>query len=364
MTPSDNDARWMRLALSLGETGLGQTWPNPSVGCVIVKDNEITGQGCTQSGGRPHGEVVALADAGDATGATAYVTLEPCAHTGETPPCAQALIDAGLQRVVIATTDPDPRVAGKGIKMLKNAGIDVTLDVLKSDADKTHAGFFSRIQNNRPFVTLKLATSLDGRIATKTGDSQWITCEDSRRYVHHLRANHDAVMVGRGTVDADDPTLNARGLDTPIRQPVRVVMDTNLGTDPNGNLGKTAHDIPVWLCHRDGADFSAWSKTGAQSLPCSVTNGSVDLADALRTLAAHGITRLFCEGGGTLAAGLIAAGLVDQLIIMQAGVVIGGDGTPSLGSIGVNALTDAPRFVLQETGKLGVDTISIWNRAP
>jgi len=172
-TPSI-DKRWMRLALSLGERGMGQTWPNPSVGCVLVRKNRVLGRGYTQQGGRPHAEVMALTEAGDARCATAYVTLEPCSHTGKTPPCARALIDAGVTRVVVATTDPDPRVSGRGIQMLRDAGIEVVEDILKEDADQAHAGFFSRIQHNKPFVTLKLAISLDGRIATQTGDSQWI----------------------------------------------------------------------------------------------------------------------------------------------------------------------------------------------
>jgi diaminohydroxyphosphoribosylaminopyrimidine deaminase/5-amino-6-(5-phosphoribosylamino)uracil reductase len=363
MKPTASDKRWMRLALSLGERGLGQTWPNPSVGCIIVKDETELGRGWTQTGGRPHGEVVALEQAGDATGSTVYVTLEPCAHTGKTPPCSQALIDAKVSRVVIATTDPDPRVAGKGIQMLKDAGITVTLDVLKSEADQAHAGFFSRIQNNRPFVTLKLATSLDGRIATKTGDSQWITSEESRQHVHHLRSIHDAVMVGRGTVDADNPTLNVRGLDTQIQQPVRLIMDSTVGTDPNGNLGQTAQDTPVWLCHNTDADFSPWQNTGAKSVTCKSKDGRIDLNDAMRQLANKGLTRVFCEGGGTLAAGLIKAGLVDQLILMQAGVAIGSDGTASLGSMGINTLSEAPRFELQDTKKIGPDTISVWHKS-
>jgi diaminohydroxyphosphoribosylaminopyrimidine deaminase/5-amino-6-(5-phosphoribosylamino)uracil reductase len=363
MSQNATDQRWMALALSDGQRGLGQTWPNPSVGCVIVKNNRVVGRGHTQIGGRPHAEVMALRQAGNAAhGATAYVTLEPCSHTGKTPPCATALINAGLSRVVIATTDPDLRVAGRGIQMLRDAGIDVTMDVLKSDADAANAGFFSRIKHNRPFVTLKLAISLDGRIATSTGDSQWITGEQSRRFTHYLRATHDAVMVGRGTVEADDPTLNVRGFGD-LRQPVRVVLDSNMQSKPNGNLAKTAHDTPVWFCHTQQADFTPWANTGAISIPCETTKNRVDITDAMSQLATKGLTRIFCEGGGTLGGSLIKSGLVDQLIIMQAGVAIGADGTPSLSAMGNTILANAPRFELNDLRQLGNDTISIWRKS-
>jgi len=358
-TPSI-DKRWMRLALSLGERGMGQTWPNPSVGCVLVRKNRVLGRGYTQQGGRPHAEIMALTEAGDARCATAYVTLEPCSHTGKTPPCARALIDAGVTRVVVATTDPDPRVSGRGIQMLRDAGIEVVEDILKEDADQAHAGFFSRIQHNKPFVTLKLAISLDGRIATQTGDSQWITGEQSRRFVHYLRATHDAVMVGSGTAVADDPSLNVRGFGTTMRQPVRVVLDSTLRTPATGMLGTTANQTPVWMCHGTDADFGAWKETSAISLPCNISDGTLDLNAVMTALADRGLTRVFCEGGGTLAASLIKAGLVDQLILMQAGVAIGSDGTPSLGAMGIDILADAPRLTLTDQRRIGDDTVSTW----
>jgi diaminohydroxyphosphoribosylaminopyrimidine deaminase/5-amino-6-(5-phosphoribosylamino)uracil reductase len=363
MSHLSTDKRWMALALSMGQRGLGQTWPNPSVGCVIVKNGRVLGRGHTQQGGRPHAEIMALRQAGSAAdGATVYVTLEPCAHTGQTPPCASALIDANLSRVVIATTDPDARVAGRGIQMLRDAGIEITMDVLKSDADIAHAGFFSRIKLNRPFVTLKLAISLDGRIATSTGDSEWITGDQSRRFVHYLRATHDAVMVGRGTVLADDPTLNVRGFGK-MRQPVRVVVDSNMNSAPNGNLAKTANDTPVWFCHTQQADFTPWNNTGAISIPCETIENRVDIAHAMTKLANAGLTRVFCEGGGTLGGSLITSDLVDQLIIMQAGVAIGADGKPSLGAMQNTILANAPRYALDDLRQLGNDTISIWNKS-
>lgn len=354
----------MALALSLGRRGMGRVWPNPAVGCVIVKDGVITGRGWTADGGRPHAEPQALGQAGAAArGATAYVTLEPCAHHGQTPPCAQALIDAGVARVVIATGDPDPRVAGQGIAMLRAAGLVVHTGVLKAQADADHAGFFLRIRENRPFVTLKLAGTLDGRIATATGESQWITGPEARRAVHMMRARHDAVMVGAGTVRADDPSLTVRGVGV-ARQPVRVVVSRMMRLDPELQLARTARDTPVWLCHGAEADVGAWTAQGAESLPCATASGAVDVADALRGLAGRGITRVFCEGGGMLAASLLNAGLVDQLVVFTAGRAIGAEGTPMLAAMGVSVLADAPRFALRDVQQVGADICHIWHRLP
>lgn len=361
MTPPD-DARCMALALSLGQRGMGRVWPNPAVGCVIVKNGLIVGRGWTADGGRPHAEAVALAQAGaSAKGATVYVSLEPCAHHAKTPPCAQALIDAQVARVVVATGDPDPRVAGRGIAMLKAAGVAVTQDTLKEQADQDHAGFFLRVRQNRPFVTLKLAGTLDGRIATATGESQWITGPDARRAVHMMRARHDAVMVGAGTVRADDPSLTVRGIGV-TRQPVRVVVSRMMRLDPQLQLARTASDIPVWLCHGAEADVAAWTAQGAQSLPCATASGAVDVADAMQVLAARGITRVFCEGGGMLAASLLNAGLVDRLVVFCAGRAIGAEGTPMLAAMGVSVLAHAPRFALHDVRQVGDDICHTWHR--
>ena len=364
MVSQKNDKRWMRLALSHGARGLGQTWPNPNVGCVIVKNNIVLGRGFTQSGGRPHAEALALKQAGSAANeATAYVTLEPCVHTGKTPPCTNALINAGISRVVIATVDPDPRVAGKGIQALKDAGITVSLDVMKSEADQVHAGFFAKTLKNRPIVTLKLATSLDGKIATQTGDSQWITGEPSRRFVHYLRATHDAVMVGSGTVEADNPNLTVRNFGNHIRQPVRVILDSNAHINTNNNLAKSARETPVWICHSEHADFNDWSDTGAISIPCLLSPDGLNLPDVMSKLAQKGLTRVFCEGGGKLGAALIKENLVDQLIIMQAGVAIGLEGVTALGAMNTKILKDAPQFKLQQVRTIGADVISTWSNS-
>ncbi len=355
----------MALALSLGRRGMGRVWPNPAVGCVIVKDGTIVGRGRTADGGRPHAEPQALAQAGDAAcGATAYVSLEPCAHYGKTPPCAETLISSGVARVVIACTDPDPRVAGRGIAMLQAAGIEVTLGVREAEAQRDHAGFFSRVTKSRPWVTLKLATTLDGRIATATGQSQWITGPDARRLVHMQRARHDAVMVGAGTVRADDPSLTVRGLGID-RQPVRVVVSRRMDLPADCVLTRTARETPVWLCH--GQDVTTrlqpWSEAGVQMVPCAVEHGQVSVVSALTALAERGLTRVFCEGGGALAASLLLADVVDELVVFTAGMGIGAEGMPALGAMGIDTLSDAPRFALAEVTQVGADVMTIWRRS-
>lgn len=350
------DARFMALALSLGRRGLGRVWPNPAVGCVIVQQGRIVGRGWTADGGRPHAETLALAQAGaDARGATAYVTMEPCAHHGQTPPCAEALIASGMARVVIATGDPDPRVAGRGITLLRAAGITVDLGCLAAQARADHAGFLSRITLNRPFLTLKLALSLDGRIATATGESQWITGPDARRIVHLLRARHDAVLIGAGTARADNPLLTVRGLGI-NRQPVRVVVSRGLNLPLDGALARSARDVPLWLCHGPNAETGPWTASGAACLACD----PFDMAQVLATLAAKGITRVFCEGGGTMAASLLNAGLVDELVVFSAGLVIGADGLSGIAGMGLDQLATAPRFGLISVAPIGGDIMQVW----
>jgi len=356
------DARFMALALNLGRRGMGCVWPNPAVGCVIVRDGQIVGRGATADGGRPHAETIALARAGArANGATAYVTLEPCAHHGQTPPCAQAVIDAKVSRVVVATGDPDPRVTGGGIAMLRAAGVIVDTGVLEDQARKDHAGFLNRVTMARPFVTLKLAGTLDGRIATATGESQWITGPEARRAVHMMRARHDAVMVGAGTVRADDPSLTVRGLGI-TRQPVRIIVSRRMDIPATGHLAGTVDTAPVWLCHGPEAALDAWTAQGAVSVPCSLHDGRVDAADMMTQLAAKGITRVFCEGGGMLAASLLKADLVDALVVFSAGMAIGAEGTPSLGRMEIDKLEQAPRFKLEQVNQIGADIMHRWVR--
>lgn len=359
------DTRFMALALSLGQRGTGAVWPNPAVGCVIVHGGRIVGRGWTQPSGRPHAETVALAQAGAlAKGGTAYVTLEPCAHTGKTPPCAQALIDANVARVVIACADSDPRVSGQGVAMLRAAGIAVEVGLLEREARAAHIGFFSKVDLGRPMVTLKLASSFDGRIATASGESQWITAAPARRLVHLMRARHDAVMVGGGTARKDDPSLTVRDLGI-ARQPARVVVSKHLDLPLNSTLAQTATDIPLILCHGTTADpqlVKTWQQLGATMIPCAIHAGQLDPADLLQNLGRHGLTRIFCEGGGGLAASLLKAGLVDQLVGFTAGLAIGSDGIPAIGPLGLSRLGNAPRFNLQSTRVIGPDILHVWER--
>ncbi len=359
------DARFMALALSLGRRGMGQCAPNPAVGCVIVQGRRIVGRGWTAPGGRPHAETQALAQAGaQARGATAYVSLEPCAHHGHTPPCAEALIAAGITRVVAPFDDNDPRVAGRGFAMLRAAGIEVRTGVLADVAGRDLAGFLMRNEIGRPLVTLKLASSFDGRIATATGHSQWITGPQARRVVHGMRARHDAVMVGAGTARADDPALTVRDMGA-RRQPVRVVVSRRLDLPLLSNLARTAKDVPLWLCHGPNVDPSlaeAWRGIGARLFPCEVTLGQVDPVSVLQALGAEGLTRVFCEGGGALAASLLSAGLVDELVGFTAGLAIGAEGLPGIGALGLARLDEAARYRLIETRAVGVDVMHRWTR--
>lgn len=355
----------MALALSLGRRGQGNTWPNPAVGCVIVKDKRIVGRGWTQPSGRPHAEVVALAQAGEqAKGSDVYVTLEPCSHYGQTPPCAQALIDAGVARVVMAIPDSDPRVDGLGAQMLRDAGIVVETGLLGDQAFADQDGFLRRTVMGRPMVTLKMASSFDGRIATRTGQSQWITAEPARRMVHAMRSRHDGVMVGGGTARHDDPTLTVRDLGID-HQPTRIVVSRRLDLPLLSNLARTAKDIPLILCHGKDADKSsvkAWTELGAHLLPCRLLKQQLDPEDVLTQLGKHGLTRIFCEGGSALAASLFNADLVDQLIGFTAGLAIGAEGIASIGSLEIDKLPAAPRFSLVDTREIGPDVMHIWKR--
>ncbi len=352
----------MAHALVLAARGNGAVWPNPSVGCVIVNAGRIVGRGVTQAGGRPHAERVALAQAGDmARGATVYVTLEPCAHHGQTSPCAEALIAAGVARVVTAITDPDARVSGRGHAMLRAAGIAVTEGVMADRARDVTAGFLKRVTQGLPFLTLKLAATLDGRIATAKGESRWITGPQARRMVHAMRLSHDAVLVGAGTAVADDPDLTVRDMGA-AHQPVRIVMDSTLRTPLASRLAQTARQTPVWMVHGNTAlqtTVTAWEQAGARMIAA----GEQPTATAtLRALADAGLTRILCEGGATLAASLLQAGLVDELALFTAGVAFGADGHPALGAFGLAMLADAPRMSLRDQRRVGDDTFSLWAR--
>jgi diaminohydroxyphosphoribosylaminopyrimidine deaminase/5-amino-6-(5-phosphoribosylamino)uracil reductase len=362
-----NDLSHMHAALALARRGLGNCWPNPAVGCVVVANDRVVGRAVTAPGGRPHAEPLALAMAGEAArGATVYVTLEPCCHHGRTPPCADALIAAGVARVVVATRDCDPRVNGAGLARLRDAGIVVEEGLLGAEAELVNAGFFSRVRRGRPLVTLKLASTLDGRIATRTGESKWITGEPARRMAHALRGRHDAVMVGVGTVLADDPDLTCRipGF-TPL-PPVRVVADSHLRTRLTARLVATARATPTWILLRDGGDpdrRAALAEAGVTLIEVPPGEPGVDLLAGLRAMAQRGITRVLVEGGAQLAAAMLRADLVDRIAWFHAPGVIGGDGLPAAQAFGVQSLAAMPRFVRDAAMPVGEDMLTELRRA-
>lgn len=362
------DERYMRMALGLAARGLGNTWPNPAVGCVIVRDGRVVGRGWTQVGGRPHAETVALQQAGEAAaGATAYVTLEPCSHHGKTPPCTDALIEAGISRCVIALQDPDPRVSGAGLERLREAGIAVDMGCLENAAANLNAGFLTARELGRPFVTLKLAVSLDGRIGTHTGNSKWITSPVSRQRSHLLRARHDAVMIGSNTAVQDDPDLTCRLPGLPMRPPVRVILDGRLRLSLTARVVRTARQVPTWLVTRedvDGPRRRAFEECGLEIIPVRPDQaGYPDLGLALQAMAERGITRLLVEGGGRLAASLVRADLVDSMVWFRSPGVIGGDGLPSVAAFGVDSVAEAPRWRRVKADILGDDLLETFDRA-
>jgi diaminohydroxyphosphoribosylaminopyrimidine deaminase/5-amino-6-(5-phosphoribosylamino)uracil reductase len=361
----------MRAALVLARRGLGTTWPNPSVGCVIVHDGRVVGRGTTAPGGRPHAEPIAVNMAGDqAKGATAYVTLEPCCHWGRSPPCTDALIAAGISRVVVAATDPDPRVNGQGLMQLRDAGIEVETGLLEAEALETLIGFNHRIRLGRPMVTLKLASTLDGRIATHGGESQWITGTPARRLAHAMRGRHDAVMVGVGTVLADNPDLTCRipGFRPPVSNPtpnVRVIADSHLRTPLTSRLLASAGEIPTWFLLREGSNLareSAFAGIGAKLIKVPGSSAGVDLAAAMTALGAAGLTRVLVEGGGQLAAALLRDDLVDRIAWFHAPSVMGGDGWPAVQAFGVARLDQMPRFTRDSETIVGDDMLSEYTR--
>jgi diaminohydroxyphosphoribosylaminopyrimidine deaminase / 5-amino-6-(5-phosphoribosylamino)uracil reductase len=364
-TPAE-DAAHMRSALALARRGLGNTWPNPSVGCVVVQRGRVVGRAVTAPGGRPHAEPAALDLAGDAArGATVYVTLEPCCHWGRTPPCTDALVSAGVARVVIATRDPDPRVDGAGIAKLRGAGVKVEEGVLQAEADEVASGFRTRVRAGRPLVTLKLASTLDGRIATRAGESRWITGEPARRAAHALRGRHDAVMVGVGTVMADDPELTCRIPGYRPNPVVRIVADSHLRTKLTATLAVTARHTPTWMLIREGTDPErrrAFADLGATLIEVAGAGIGVDPAKALAALGDAGLTRVLVEGGAQLAASLLRADLVDQIAWFQAPAVMGADAWPAVQAFGIDRLEAMPRFARTAETRLGEDMLIEFGR--
>ena len=347
MNPADH--HHMTAALALARRNLGSTWPNPSVGCVLVRRGVVVGRGTTAPGGRPHGEAVALDMAGErARGATAYVALEPCAHRRNGSSCSDSLVHAGVDRVVVPMTDPDPRTSGRGIMRLREAGIDVDVGALAHEARDIHAGFTSRITTGRPLVTLKIAASLDGRIATATGESQWITGQQARRAVHGLRLHHDAVLIGCGTAGIDDPLLTCRLHGLEHRSPVRIVADSNLGLSLKSALVASAGNIPTWIvCGRDADENRKEALREAHVNVIEVDrdhSGRVSPKAMMAALGSRGLTRLLVEGGAMLAGSLVRDDLVDRVAWFHAPLLLGHDAAASLTGLDVESLTDARRW--------------------
>lgn len=372
-----SDQDFMAVALRLARRGLGNVAPNPAVGCVIVSggpDPRVLGRGRTQPGGRPHAETVALDAARERfgaealVGATVYVTLEPCSHLGRTPPCADALIRARVARVVVACGDPHVRVAGRGIARLRDAGVEVVTDVCKDAAEDINIGFLTAATEGRPMVSLKTATTSDGRIATRTGASQWITGPAARRHAHLLRAQHDVIAVGIGTAEADDPSLTCRLPGMEERSPTRVVFDSRLRLSLESKLVQTAMDVPTWVLSAAKTDKDrrrALEAAGVMVVPIEdEIDGQPAPAAALRALGALGMTRVMVEGGARLATGLLRAGLVDRLLWYRAPSLIGGDGLPPFGDLGVGEVADMPAFRPLSRTPVGDDTLEIFARVP
>ncbi|WP_353286602.1 bifunctional diaminohydroxyphosphoribosylaminopyrimidine deaminase/5-amino-6-(5-phosphoribosylamino)uracil reductase RibD [Wolbachia endosymbiont (group A) of Anthophora plumipes] len=414
------DDHFMSIALRLAEKNLGNVASNPTVGCVIVKDGIIIGEGYTGVGGRPHAEVVALQSAEGLThGATMYITLEPCCHFGVTGPCTAEIIRAGIKRVVIATIDPDSRVSGGGIKALKEAGIEVEQGIMQKEAEELNVGFFTTKEFHRPFIACKIATTLDGKIATFTGDSKWITSEDTRNWVHELRAKYDAIMIGSNTLINDDPLLTCRLPELGSRSPIRLIIDSQEKLQEEHNIAKTADKVITWVItnreierkikninylivnsnhkppvipdvtpthspviltpspvipvprHWDPENFKQlhnenWipaSRAGMTSEPDIIDK--VCLKDMASKLASEiGITRLLVEGGGVLITELLKHSLIDRLIICRSGKILGNDAIPFIGNLGIQSINNCYQFKKVEIIEFSKDVVEVWNRLP
>jgi diaminohydroxyphosphoribosylaminopyrimidine deaminase/5-amino-6-(5-phosphoribosylamino)uracil reductase len=364
------DQRFMQLALALGRRGQGRTWPNPAVGAVVVKDGVIAGRGWTQSGGRPHAEPVALARAGEAArGATLYVTLEPCSHVGKSPPCADAVISAGIKRVVSAIEDPNPEVAGQGHARLRAAGIAVEVGLGAAEAARDHAGHFRRVRDKRPHVILKLAVSADDKIAAAGHKPVAISGEVAKARMHLLRAQCDAILVGIGTVQADDPLLTCRLPGMEARSPVRVVLDRALRISGTSRLVHSARATPLWLMTSGFAEAPAAMRlgaAGAQVTRVATTATAppmLDLLAVLRALADKGITRLLVEGGARVASSFVAAGFVDEFWLLRGPDAVGDDGVAALDVLQLASVTQSPGFRIRASESLDKDTLTVYERA-
>jgi diaminohydroxyphosphoribosylaminopyrimidine deaminase/5-amino-6-(5-phosphoribosylamino)uracil reductase len=343
------DSRFLAAAIRLGAGALGTTWPNPAVGAIVVKDGRVVGRGRTAPGGRPHGEPLALAEAGKAArGATLYVSLEPCSHHGRTPPCTEAILTAGIARVVAPLTDPDPRVAGRGLRRLKDAGVEVVSGALSKEAARVHAGHLQQVEKGRPHVALKLAVSADDAIG-RVGEPQvTVTGDIARRHVQALRSRFDAILVGRGTIEADDPELTSRLPGLEGRSPVRVVLDTEDRLAQHRRI--FAGRARTWVLTADGEESEAGS---VRRLKAPRGPGGLDLHACLLRLADEGITRLLVEGGAQVARSLLEADLIDEIMLFRSPVTLGGQIVPALAGLPLSALLHCGRFQTVERRTFG-----------
>jgi diaminohydroxyphosphoribosylaminopyrimidine deaminase/5-amino-6-(5-phosphoribosylamino)uracil reductase len=351
------DEAWMARAVALAEGGRGTASPNPMVGAVLVRDGRVVGEGFHRAAGQAHAEAMALDAAGElAAGATCYVTLEPCAHHGRTPPCADALVAAGVARVVAAVADPDPRVGGAGLARLRAAGVAVSVGTGAEAAAEQNAAYLTHRRLGRPRVTLKAAASLDGKVAAPDGTSQWITGPAARQDAHRLRAEADAVCVGAGTALADDPRLTVRLPGWSGRQPLRVLVDAAGRVGTGGHLfDGEAETLVATTPAAPSSAVDAWKAAGAEVLMCEPAGRAVDLHDLTRDLGERGVLELLVEGGPRLQASLWAAGLADRLVWYLAPLAIGGEGAPGLLGSGAATLADARRLRLATVDRLGDD---------
>ena len=355
MTESINkDHEFMARALQLANNGRFTTDPNPRVGCVLVRDNVILGEGWHQKAGTDHAEVAALKTVTDVRGATAYVTLEPCSHYGKTPPCCDALINAGIKRVVAAMQDPNPLVAGRGLEKLKANGIEVTVGVLESDARLLNRGFISRMTRQRPFVVSKLAMSLDGRTAMASGESKWITSAQARADVHRLRAESSAIITGINTVLADDPALNAR-VDFALQQPIRIVLDSKLQTPVSAQMVKLSGRSLILTCSDDVVKQAALQAAGFEVYRLSDTNGRLNLTEVLQFLGAQQINQVLIEAGSILNGAFLSENLLDEMVIYVAPSIFGDQGRGLLHLPQLEKIADKKNFKWLDVRLVGPD---------
>lgn len=359
---TDRDHHFMQQALELAAAGSGKVSPNPMVGAVLVKNDQVVGRGYHQALGRAHAEVEAIADAGPlAAGATLYVTLEPCNHTGRTPPCTQAILAARIARVVVAATDPNPDVQGGGIEFLKKSGLTVDAGIMAAEANRLNEAFVKHVQTKCPFVIAKWAATLDGRIATANGDARWVTGSQAREYVHRLRDRLDAIMVGVGTVQQDDPRLNTRLADGSGRDPVRVILDTRLTTLPTARLFQLDSPAQTLIICTPDAPARArrtLEEKGATVMTVPALDGHVDLRAAMQKLGAQNITSVLLEGGSRVHAAAWKAGVVDKVMAFYAPKLTGGDdGYPIFRGPGVERMNDCAQLENLQVRCLGEDVL-------